>query len=191
MIVEEMGFLPIVRTADIDEGAIGDRTEDPSELVLELGLAKAAALLPSLRAEFEEDKLDGASLLLTGDQVVVHEGRVLEKPADVDEIRRNIAGYAKSPCQTVGSVVLTDLKTGKQVSGVDSAEIFFDEIPADVVTKLCKEGTVFCCAGGLMVEHELVQPYVKEIRGTIDSVMGLSKPLVLRLVDSLYSVPTS
>ena len=28
--------------------------------------------------------------------VVVHDGRVLEKPADEDEVRRNIAGYAVS-----------------------------------------------------------------------------------------------
>lgn len=32
-------------------------------------------------------------LLIT---VVVHDGRILEKPADEDEVRRNIAGYAVS-----------------------------------------------------------------------------------------------
>lgn len=41
------------------------------------------------------------------------------------------------------------------------------------------------CAGGLMVEHELVSPYVMKIDGTMDSVMGLSKPLVLKLLDRL------
>ena len=28
--------------------------------------------------------------------VVVHDGRILEKPADEDEVRKNIAGYAVS-----------------------------------------------------------------------------------------------
>lgn len=61
--------------------------------MLELGLAKAKALLPALRAEAERGTL-GSIYLLTADQVVVHEGRILEKPADEEEVRRNIAGYA-------------------------------------------------------------------------------------------------
>ncbi|CAM9276612.1 unnamed protein product, partial [Sphacelaria rigidula] len=174
------------RTADIDEAAIGDRTSDPRELVLELGAAKAKALLPVLEAEAKLGTL-GSKYLLTADQVVVHEGRILEKPADENEVRRNIAGYARSPCRTVGSAVLTDLLTGQQVSGVDTAEISFAEIPDSVVAQLCQEGTVLQCAGGLMVEHELVKPYILKMDGTIDSVMGLSKSLVLRLLDQIGS----
>lgn len=36
------------------------------------------------------------TILKTPVPVVVHDGRVLEKPADEDEVRRNIAGYAVS-----------------------------------------------------------------------------------------------
>eukprot|EP00904_Undaria_pinnatifida_P012191 jgi/Undpi1/8101/HiC_scaffold_24.g10573.m1 len=151
MIIEEMGFTPITRSADIDEAAIGDRTADPADLVLQLGLAKAEALVPGLKAEAKTGSLD-TTLLLTGDQVVVHNGRILEKPADEDEVRRNIAGYA---------------------------------VPDSVVAQLCKEGTVLQCAGGLMVEHKLIQPYITNIDGTMDSVMGLSKTLVLELLARL------
>ncbi|CAM9289849.1 unnamed protein product [Hapterophycus canaliculatus] len=184
MIVEEMGFIPIVRQEGHSSlhASIGDRSADPADLVLQLGLAKADALLPALRAEAERGTL-GASLLLTGDQVVVHEGRVLEKPADEEEVRRNVASYARSPCRTVGSAVLTDVVTGLQFSGVDTAEIFFSEIPESAVTELCREGTVLHCAGGLMVEHVLVQPYITKIEGSLDSVMGLSKALVLKLLE--------
>lgn len=34
----------------------------------------------------------------------------------------------RSPCRTVGSAILTDIVTGAQVSGVDTAEIFFKEV---------------------------------------------------------------
>lgn len=47
---------------------------------------------------------------------------------------------------------------------------------------LIEEGSVFWCAGGLMVEHELVQPHVTRMEGSIDSVMGLPKALTLRLL---------
>lgn len=142
--------------------------------------------------------------------------------------------------------MLTDVVTGRQFSGVDTAQIFFSEvrrwkyaknfthvqgevslgvagttgrrfplqdeaelhpisvrhivdtsplltifafrappqqIPASVVKELCSEGTVLHCAGGLMVEHALVQPYITKIEGSLDSVMGLSKALVLELLE--------
>lgn len=59
------------------------------------------------------------------------------------------------------------------------------QVPDSVVTKLCEEGTVLQCAGGLMVEHKLLQPYITNMDGTIDSVMGLSKALVLELLAQL------
>eukprot|EP00611_Tribonema_gayanum_P002801 TRINITY_DN1211_c0_g1_i1.p1 TRINITY_DN1211_c0_g1~~TRINITY_DN1211_c0_g1_i1.p1 ORF type:complete len:182 (+),score=69.70 TRINITY_DN1211_c0_g1_i1:983-1528(+) len=171
------------RTADIDEKAIGDRASDPAQLVLEIGTAKADALLPSLA---DAAARHGARLLLTGDQVVVHDGRVLEKPHDYAEVRRNIAAYALSPCRTVGSAVITELGAGgRRVSGVDTACIYFRPIPDSVVDELCKEEEILWCAGGLMIEHPLVEPYIERIEGTIDSVMGLSKPLVQRLLDEL------
>lgn len=53
------------------------------------------------------------------------------------------------------------------------------------MTKLCSESIVLQCAGGLMVEHVLVQPYITKIDGTIDSVMGLSKSLVDKLLEQI------
>jgi septum formation protein len=50
------------------------------------------------------------------------------------------------------------------------------------VDALIAEGEVFWCAGGLMVEHSLVQPHVTRMDGSLDSVMGLDKRLVLRLL---------
>ena len=48
---------------------------------------------------------------------------------------------------------------------------------------MCGEGTVLQCAGGLMVEHPLVEPFIARIDGSMDSVMGLSKALVLKLLE--------
>jgi septum formation protein len=50
------------------------------------------------------------------------------------------------------------------------------------VDALIAEGEVFWCAGGLMVEHDLVAPHVARMQGSLDSVMGLAKALLLRLL---------
>lgn len=41
---------------------------------------------------------------------------------------------------------------------------------------------MFWCAGGLMVEHALVQPHVTKLEGSLDGVMGLAKALLLSLL---------
>jgi septum formation protein len=114
--------------------------------------------------------------------VVVHEGRILEKPESEAEARQFIAGYARAAASTVGSVVCTDLATGATFEGVDTAHIHMEPLPARSVDALIAEGEVFWCAGGLMIEHPLVAPHITRIEGTEDSVMGLSARLVAELL---------
>ena len=59
----------------------------------------------------------------------------------------------------------------------------FEAIPQASVDTLIAAGDVYYCAGGLMVEHPLVSPHVLSIDGTMDSVMGLKKDTVTRLIE--------
>ena len=168
-----------VRTADIDEKAI--RREKPEDLVTTLALAKAEAIKKKLESEDTNN-----TLLITCDQVVVHEGRILEKPESEEEVRENVEGYAKSYPSTVGAIAVTELSTGKVELEVDVANIHFESIPEESVETLIKEGEVFWAAGGLLVEHPLVQPHVVKIEGTMDGVMGLPKARVLNLLSKFF-----
>ena len=182
-ILRECGLSFEVCKPGIDEKAI--RYEDPSQLVMALGRAKATAI---------QESDDGANLaasgalLITGDQVVVAmNGKILEKPESADEARRFIESYAEDPPQTVGSIVITDAASGQQWSAVDTARVVFSPIPTATIEALIEEGSVFQCAGGLMVEHPLVQPHVTRMEGSMDSIMGLCKATLLRLLDEAYA----
>ena len=175
-ILRDCGLKFEVRKPGIDEKAI--RHDSAKELVLALGLAKAAALRddPDLAAR--------GALLITGDQVVVADGgRILEKPEDEAEARAFIDSYGRDPPRTVGSLVVTDAASGQQWSAVDEACVHFSPIPDDVVDQLLEEGDVYYCAGGLMVEHPLVQPYVQRMDGSMDSIMGLCVATLEKLLD--------
>ncbi|KAB5527906.1 hypothetical protein DKX38_021753 [Salix brachista] len=115
------------------------------------------------------------TLLITADQVVVYEGAIREKPAGKEEAREFIKGYSGGHAATVGSVLVTNLKTGFRKGEWDRVEIYFHEIPDEVIEKLIEEGIVLRVAGGLIIEHPLV--------GTTDSVMGLSKALTKKLIE--------
>ncbi|BBN17130.1 hypothetical protein MPTK1_7g12230 [Marchantia polymorpha subsp. ruderalis] len=179
--MKEMGLEFEILTADIDESSI--RREKPEDLVMALAEAKAQAILARLATKESDADSAQQTLLITADQVVVHEGNILEKPRTSEEARRFIEGYSRSPARTVGAVLVTNLSTGVSKGGVDTAEIYFHSIPEHVITTLIEEGSVFWAAGGLLVEHPLVSPLVNAMVGTIDSVMGLPKELTLSLID--------
>jgi len=58
-------------------------------------------------------------LLITCDQVVTHEGRILEKPESLQEARQMMEGYRRSPASTVGSVLATNLATGSRHAEIE------------------------------------------------------------------------
>lgn len=51
-----------------------------------------------------------------------------------------------------------------------------------MVTQLIKQGEIFQCAGGLMIEDPLVTPLITSITGTEDAVKGLCKDTALNLL---------
>ena len=198
LILKEMGVPIQIVVRPIDEKGLGDRSRDaPADLVLVLAKAKMEHLVNEIRAgdcqeelkdAFGEKDIDNHPMIvLTGDQVVTCDGAILEKPESIEEARSFVSKYGSTPPSTVGSCVLTHLPTGIQVSGVDTATIHFKaDTPASLVdTLVAEDAPVLSCAGGLMVEHPAVKEYITRIDGTEDSVMGLSKDLVLRLLDEL------
>ncbi|KAJ4878293.1 Maf-like protein [Raphanus sativus] len=175
-ILTDMGYQFTLMSADIDEKSI--RKQNPEELVLALAEAKAEAIMQRIP---DDDDIK-ETLLVTCDQVVVYENAVREKPSSVEEAREYIRGYSKGHTATVSSVVVTNTKTGFRKGGVDRVEIYFNEISEEIISKLIEEGTVLKVAGALLIEHPLISPCVKEMVGTIDSVMGLPKKLTEKLL---------
>ena len=191
LILKEMGipFTKFVRP--IDEKALGDRSDDePADLVLLIAKAKMDHLLSEIKSKPEElpSQEHKEWLVLTGDQVVTCNGQILEKPENIEEAKSFCAQYADHPPATVGSCVLTHLPSNIQVAGVDTATIYFKPTigKANLIEQLVQlDEPILSCAGGLMIEHPLTKEHLDRIDGTEDSVMGLSKDLVLRLLEEL------
>ncbi|XP_019264435.1 PREDICTED: maf-like protein DDB_G0281937 isoform X3 [Nicotiana attenuata] len=178
-ILADMGYQFTTMSADIDEKAI--RKEKPEDLVMALAEAKAEAIIP--RVSIGESEGDAEpTLLITCDQVVVYEGMVREKPSSEAEARQFMKDYANGHAATVSSVLVTNLVTGCRRGEWDKVEIYFHDIPDQVIDKLIEEGIVLYAAGGLIIEHPLILPCIKEVVGSTDSVMGLPKALTERLI---------
>ncbi|XP_017969655.1 PREDICTED: maf-like protein DDB_G0281937 isoform X4 [Theobroma cacao] len=184
-----MGYEFTIMTADIDEKSI--RKEKPEDLVTALAEAKADAIISMLQNTgiIEEDA--HTTLLITADTVVVYKGMIREKPSSEEEAREYIKGYSGGHAAVVGSVLVTNLRTGASKGGWESAEVYFHDIPDEVINNLIDEGIPFKVAGGLMLEHPLTLPFVEAVIGATDTVMGLSKSLTEKLIQEALFLQSS
>uniref|UniRef100_A0A0R0GM78 Maf-like protein n=1 Tax=Glycine max TaxID=3847 RepID=A0A0R0GM78_SOYBN len=111
-------------------------------------------------------------------EVAVYEGVIREKPTSKEEARQFLKDYSGKLAATVGSVLVTNLKTGLRKGDLDRVDVLFSPTFAILVD----EGITLNVAGGLIIEHPLIFPYVKEVVGTTDSMMGLPKALTEKLL---------
>ncbi|XP_047327687.1 7-methyl-GTP pyrophosphatase isoform X2 [Impatiens glandulifera] len=181
-ILTDMGYEFKIMSPDIDEKNI--RKDKPEDLVMALAEAKANAVIQKIQnAETIEKKDDDKpTIFIAADTVVVYEGKVREKPSSKEEARQFIKGYSDGHAATVSSVSVTNLKTGVRKGEWDRVEIYFHTIPDNIIESLIDEGNVLHVAGALIIEHPMIVPYVKEVVGTTDSVMGLPIAVVERLM---------
>ena len=158
---------------------VQDRLKNqPEDLVKAVAHAKASALLASHAAIWPAH-----ALLITSDQVVMHNGIIREKPSCAEEARAFIKSYSSSSCQTVGCIMVTRVSDGLQHFSIESTNILYREIPDAVVDAVVDEGEVMSCAGGLMVENPLTRPFLVQIEGGEDQVQGLGKESLARLLN--------
>ncbi|XP_070056331.1 uncharacterized protein [Nicotiana tomentosiformis] len=181
-ILADMGYqFTTMADAIISKFRNTENLEKDSNPTLLVAADTAEAIIP--RVSIGESEGDAEpTLLITCDQVVVYEGMVREKPSSEAEARQFMKDYANGHAATVSSVLVTNLVTGCRRGEWDKVEIYFHDIPDQVIDKLIEEGIVLYAAGGLIIEHPLVLPYIKEVVGSTDSVMGLPKALTERLI---------
>ena len=173
-VLERLGFTFEVMPSHIDEKQI--RFNNPIELTKALAHAKADALIPKIKDE---------ALLITSDQVVVCNGVIREKPENAKEALEFLKQYWHHHAKTVTSVVITDIQTGKRLTGTDIAKIWFWHIPLEIIFDYIDTGDPFRHAGGFDHWHPMLKPFVKRIDGEEESIIGMPIQLLKSLLEKL------
>lgn len=173
-VLEKLGYDFDILTADIDEKSIRDK--DPKKLTSKLANAKADVLI---------GKIKYPALLITADQVVYCNGKIIEKPETAKEVEKFWESYVKFPAQAINTVVITNTKTGQRIEESDINTIYFKKIPPAKIKKLIKQGEVFNQAGGFSIWDPIVKPYILKIEGEEESIMGLPAKLTNKLLSKL------
>lgn len=169
--LQKMGYDFEVMTADVDEKTI--RCDDFYELPVKLACAKADAIMGKLKAPV---------ILITADQVVLCNGELREKPASEKECRRYLRSYGQFPAEIVNAVVVTNTQNGKRVQGIDIAKVYSNPMPNQLIEQMIKLKDIINAAGGFLVNHELIKPYIKKYEGAEGNELALPGALTERLM---------
>ncbi|MFF6958159.1 Maf family nucleotide pyrophosphatase [Streptomyces sp. NPDC008317] len=174
-LLKQAGLDPRVIVSGVDEDAITAAT--PAELARVLAEAKANAVAGS-------GALDGGELVIGCDSVLELDGQALGKPADAAEaVARWQAMRGRSGVLRTGHCVI-DTASGKQVAETASTTVRFGTPDDDEVAAYVASGEPLYVAGAFTLDGRSA-PFLEGIEGDAGNVIGLSLPLLRRLLAEL------
>ncbi|MGW3897870.1 Maf family protein [Micromonospora profundi] len=202
--LQAAGIEPDILVSGVDESlVVTDRAED---LCLELARLKAQAVLtrlspatpptspspgtdPGLSASASTSTSTSTStnqrtLVIGCDSVLAFDGEILGKPADpADATRRWQRMRGRSGVLHSGHCLI-DMAAGRRAEAVASTTVHFADISDDEIAAYVASGEPLAVAGAFTIDG-LGGPFVERIEGDPGTVVGLSMPLLRRLLAEL------
>ena len=158
---------------NIDEKAI--RHEDPKLLTLQIANAKMEAV---------QNKCPN-SIVICLDQVILVNNKILEKPESIEEAKEFITNYNTYPAECISGLVIKNTKTNeKRECTVVAIQEFKGGLTSSIIDKIIKGKDCFWCAGALMIEHPLLQPFLIK-NDYPEAIMGLPIKEVMQFIGEL------
>lgn len=171
------GIAPDVMVSNVDEDALSATmaTAPTSDLVASLAAAKATAVAT---------QVDAPALVLGCDSMLDLDGQPYGKPDSVDaaiqrwqQMRGRIGHLYTGHC-------LIDVGTGRSVAEVASTAVHFADVSDATVEAYCRTGEPTQVAGTFTIDG-LGGWFIDSIAGDHHNVVGVSLPLVRRLLEEL------
>ncbi|BAY51161.1 hypothetical protein NIES2134_112540 [Thermostichus vulcanus NIES-2134] len=172
-LLQQIGIDPIIQPSHFDESVIQAAT--PTELVRLLARCKAETVAQSYSAP---------ALILGCDSVLVLGGEIYGKPASPEMA---IARWQQMRGQTADLLTghaLIDLAQGRTCVEVESTQVVFAQVSDAEIAAYVASGEPLACAGSFALDGQ-GGAFVEKIVGTPSNVIGLSLPLLRRLLLSL------
>jgi septum formation protein len=164
-----------VLVSGVDESVV----EADDAFTLSLALARMKARTVAARMKPEPN-----TLVLGCDSVLAFEGEVLGKPADAEEaVKRWQAMRGRSGVLHTGHH-LTELVTGRQAEGVGATVVYFADVSDEEIDAYVASEEPLNVAGSFTIDG-LGAAFVDRIEGDASNVIGLSLPLLRRLLADL------
>ena len=167
------GIDPVVIVSDVDESTVD--------------LAEAGALagtLAGLKAQAVASRRPESDLVLGCDSVLAFDGEVLGKPADAAEAtRRWKAMRGRAGVLHTGHCLIEPARS-RQVTEVSGTTVYFADVSDEEIDRYVATGEPLVVAGAFTIDG-IGGPFVERLEGDHGTVVGLSMPLLRRMLAAL------
>ena len=174
-LLSALGYPVDFITLDVDEHL--STPLPPAEVAEHLARRKAAAC--------SAERLDGETILVTADTVVVHDGEVMGKPANRDEaiaMLRRLSGDR----HTVYTGVCLRSKD-KETSFTEQTDVFFKELDDETIAHYVDHYRPYDKAGAYGIQEWIGMVGVSRIEGCYYNVMGLPTARLYERLSCMFS----
>lgn len=172
-VLRSAGFEPEVIVSGVDEAGV---TGPPDKIALVLAERKASAVA---------DGIEGEPAIVIGcDSVLDVDGTARGKPSSADEARAWWASVAGRTAVLHSGHCVIDTANGLRASAVASTTVRYGSPTDAEIDAYLATGEPLAVAGGFTIDG-YAAPFVDSIDGDHGTVLGISLPLVRRLLVDL------
>jgi septum formation protein len=172
-LLRQVGIEPEVVVSGVDESSV---TGPPADVALTLAVRKATAVARGL----------ADALVLGCDSVLDLDGEALGKPLDAaDAVARWRRMRGRSGVLVTGHCLL-NTTTGREAVDVASTVVHFADLSDEEIDAYVATGEPLNVAGAFTIDG-LGAPYVDRVEGDPHNVVGLSLPLLRRMLREVTS----
>ncbi|GET35952.1 Maf family protein [Microseira wollei] len=171
-LLQNAGIEPIVCQSDFDESQV--QLSDPAELVQILAQRKAE----TVASQFPD------ALVLGCDSVLSVNGEIHGKPADVSEAIARWQIMRGNVGDLYTGHALIDTKQGKTLVQLQVTRVYFADVSSSQIAAYVATGEPLKCAGCFALEGR-GGLFVEKLEGCHSNVIGLSLPLLRRMLGEL------
>ncbi len=179
-LLESSGIKPKVMVSGVDEEAQELLSLSPAELVIALAILKAHTV---------KDKAPADSLIIGCDSTFEFDHKSLGKPGNRESAIVRCRQLSGQFGYLHTGHCLIDLKQGIELSERSTAKVQFAQMSDEEIIDYVDSGEPLHVAGGFTLDG-LSAPFITNIEGDPSGIIGLSLPLLRKMIISLgYSWP--
>lgn len=169
-LLRDAGIEPTVVVSGVDESSVP--TEDPEAMVLELAAAKASAVAATAAPE---------AIVLGADSTLVLDGDALGKPLTAEAASARWQQMRGRAGALLTGHCVIDVATGRTAQGIGQTTVHFGTPSDDEIAAYVASGEPLQVAGAFTLDGRAA-PFIERIDGDPSNVIGLSLPVVRRLL---------
>jgi septum formation protein len=173
-LLRQAGLEPEVIVSGVDEDAVTAPT--PADLALALAEAKASVV--AARPEVQ------GALVIGCDSVLELDGQALGKPADAEEATARWKAMRGRAGTLQTGHCIWDTEAKRYVAGIASTVVHFGEPSDEEIAAYVASGEPLYVAGAFTLDGRSA-PFIEGIDGDHGNVIGISLPLVRKLLAEL------